>query len=169
MTLVSRLVGGWKATGTNGVSASLRYGRGVQPSRDLTFTTGTGSNQINVIYRRAFEVLTTANLDIDLKGAAGELDVVNAALNFVKVRAVEILLITPPAVGVSVRVGPQGVTNGWIGPWKDGAAYDVVRRRFFMDNPVEGWAVGASNKILRIHNPGAATISGIIEIFGTNA
>lgn len=167
--LTTRTNGGWVAEGANGLRASGRFGVGAEPSRDIAFVSGTGDNAIDVIYRRAFTITASGNVDIDLTGGWGELDVLNVALDFAKIRAIDVILTTTPASGVSLRVGPQSQSNGFIGPWQDVDGYDTVRRRWFADNPVAGWTVDGTHKILRLNNPGASSVSGVIEIFGTSA
>jgi hypothetical protein len=167
--LTARVNGGWLASNDTGLIASQRFGVSNEPSRDIRLSYGTGSGQINVIYRKAFTLAPTISLDIDFKGGTGELDVLNVALSLAKIRCIDLVITTAPAADVAIRLGPQGQTNGFIGPWKDIDSYVSVKRRLFLDDIADGWVVDATHKILRINNPSAGSVSGVLEIFGTSA
>lgn len=145
-----------------------RFGVSATPSGEFALASGTGSGQANVAYEATFSILTTATLEIDLKGATGEKDVDNAALDIDTVKGIEIILTTAPASGVSLRLGPQGLTNAnqlWFSA-KTAGFYDTVRDRMAKFDRATGWAVDATNKIVGLHNPGAGTVAGWIRIIG---
>lgn len=148
--------------------ARSRYGSSPTPSGLWALTDGPGAGQANDCYEYAFSILTGATLSIDLKGGGGEVNVLNQALAFTKVKGVEVVLATAPAAGVSVRLGPQGVTNA-AQLWFQAATTNFwveVRDRFAMLDSHTGWAIGASTKILPIHNPGAGTVAGWVRVIG---
>lgn len=156
-----------------GLNITKRYGETGSPSTTMNYTSGTGSNQANVVYRYDFSLGATTGVNIDLRGGAGELDVTGAALSFTEIRDIEVYISTTQAANVNIRVGPQNETNGWLGPWSVITAngYTVVYRRLYMDFPFDGslTTVDATHKILRLYNPNAGTVAGSIVITGTNA
>lgn len=162
--------GGWRINNAFGLPVGLRFGSSPEPSGLLNLTDGSGTDQGNQLYRNVFTLAASGSLVIDLRGGTGELDVVGAALSLALVRAIYLELTTTPAAGVAVRLGPAGATNAFQGPWGGVAAanYSTVQRRFLMDAPADGWTVDGTHKILTISNPGAGSVSGVIEIPGVH-
>lgn len=153
---------------SGGLSYRSRFGLSPTPAGLFVLSDGTGSGQANDVYEAAFSVLAGATLEIDLKGGNGEKNVLNQTLAFTTVKGVEIILATAPASGVSVRVGPQGLTNA-AQLWFQAATanfYDVVRDRCAQLDRGTGWALDATHKILGVHNPGAGTVAGWVRVIG---
>lgn len=165
-----QLRGGWRALTAFGTPTGLRFGASPNPPGVVSFGTGAGAGQADTLYRNAFTLAPSASLAIDLKGGTGELDVTGAALTLQLVRALYVEFTTAPAAGVSVRLGPQGATNAWQGPFGGVAAanYLTLQQGVLVPAPVDGWAVDATHKILTLTNPGAGSVSGVIEIPGVH-
>lgn len=153
-------------------SGSLKYRSdwddGVFPTGITQLTNGTGDNQANSVFEAAFSIAATTMQLYDLLGGSGEVDVLNVALAFTKVKAVDVVLTTTPASGVSVRFGPQNQTDA-AQLWFQAVTanfYDVVQSRFRQYDPVTGWAIGAGASVLAIYNPGAAAVAGRLRVIG---
>ncbi len=173
VTVKYRRQGLYSVTGSGGRSAALRFGAdaGAMPSDVFSLTNGTASNQADQIYYYPISLAATTGVSLDLKGGGGELDVLGAALAMVEVRWFYVWISTTPATTVSLRFGPQNITDAWQGPFSALTAtyYLTVNRTLEMDSPADGatnWAVGASTKVLRLYNPGAATVAGGLLVAG---
>lgn len=164
-----QLNGGYTVDDGAGLVASARYGDTGMPSSLDDYTDGTGTGQADQIYRVNFSLAATTGASYDLKGGGGEIDVIKAALAMVQVRKVEIYISTTQASGVTVRFGPQNTANAWQGPFQDVTAnfYVEVGRDLKISSPFAGtWTVGATTKILRLYNPNAATVAGVMIVTG---
>ena len=153
---------------SGGLTYRSRYGDAPTPAGDLTLGDGTGSGQANDAFEKAFTVAAGATLLIDLKGGTGELNVLNQALAFTKVKGFELILTTPPAAGVSLQVGPQGAANA-AQLWFQATTanfWEEVRDRVAKFDRAVGWALDATHKVLALKNPGAASVSGWLRILG---
>lgn len=161
---------------TDGILDSLgarsyrsRFGTAPTPSGLFQLTDGTGSGEANQVYEAVLSIATSTTEEIDLKGGNGEEDVLGVALAMTAVKGVELILTTAPATGVSLRFGPQNVTNA-AQLWFQAATanfYVEVKDRFAMLERHAGWALDATHKVLAIHNPGAATVAAWIRVIGT--
>lgn len=161
------LQGGLTLT-SGSLSFSERFGSGTGPTGTLVLADGTGAGQANTAYHKDFSIAAGADLDIDLKGGGGELDVHNVDLAFTAVKMV-FIEITTPASGTSIRFGPQAVANAaqlWF-PGVAAADWEEVLDKAFRCDARAGWAIGATTKVLRLHNPGAAAVAGKLRVWGT--
>jgi hypothetical protein len=151
-----------------GLRYRSRFGSSPTPSGLFQLSDGTGSGQANDVYEATFTITPSSTLEIDLKGGNGELNVLNQALAFTAVKGVEVIITTPPASGVSLQLGPQGVTNA-AQLWFQAATtnfWQEIRDRFAMFDRATGWALDATHKVLAIKNPGLADVSGWIRVIG---
>lgn len=161
----------WKdgvLVGSAGLQYRSRFGHAPAPAGAIALSDGTGANQANDVFERLVTVPDGEALLIDLKGGAGELNVLNQPLAFAAVKSVELILTTAPAAGVSLRVGPQGAANA-AQLWFQAATanfWTEVRDRFAMFDRVTGWGLDATHKVLAISNPGAADVSAWLRIIG---
>lgn len=143
-----------------------RFGSNVMPQGLIRLLNGVGATQANVCMVKPWSIAAAANLDIDL--TTGQLDISNVAVNLSAVKLVY-LEITNPGTTDAVRFGPQGVTNA-AQLWFQAATehfYEVVRSKLLMtwENGA-GWPISGSNKVLRIHNPSAGTLTGWLAVLG---
>ncbi len=169
--VMSRRLGGFG--GSYGVAAGgVRFtsGDSTQPTGLLEILDGVAAGQCDQAFVKAFSIAGGGSLAIDLKGGGGELDLANRPLALAKLRWL-FLEITGPAAGKELRVGPQGAANAFQGWWPGVTAADKtpVRYQFEQADPQDGWAVGASTKILTISNPGGAAVAGFLCLAGTTS
>ena len=156
---------------TGALTYRSRFGTSPTPSGVFSLTDGTGDGAADDVFEDTFSINAATTLEIDLKGGNGELNVANEALNLATVKGVEIILTTTPASGVSIRFGPQGLTNA-AQLWFQAATtnfYDIVRDRFAQFDRATGWALDATHKVIGLHNPGAAAVAGWIRVIGVGA
>lgn len=162
--------GGWTATGNNNLQASQRYGSGDEPSLDLSFTTGTGPGQIDVIYRNLLTLAAAASLTIDLKGGNSEKDVLNNALSFAKIRRFLVQIVSPGSTK-SLKVGPQNVSNPWaalLGSAVLTTDYITVKDKLEITDSQDGFVVSGTSKQIKILNSSAVSVTALIEFHGTS-
>jgi hypothetical protein len=161
-----RFTGGYLVT-SGSLKAEARVGSGGEPGGNCRFDDGTGAGQANQIFATDFTIASGATQLYDLKGGNGELDVLNVALAMVKVKLVLIELDTP-AAGTSIRFGPMNQTNAAQLWFQNVTAnfYDTVRHILNQADEVTGWTIGASTKVIALHNPGAASVSGSLRVIG---
>lgn len=152
----------------SGLRYRSRFDTAPVPSGLFTLSDGTGAGQANDVYEALFTVPDGETVEIDLKGGNGETNVANLALAFTKVKGVEIVLTTAPAAGVSLRFGPQNVTDAAQLWFQDVTAnfWHEVRDRLAVFDRHTGWALDATHKVLALSNPGAADVSGWIRVIG---
>lgn len=151
------------------LQARSRYGTSPTPSGLFQLGDGTATGQANCAYEATFTISAGATQQIDLKGGNGEVDLLNVLLAFTAVKGVEVVLTTAPASGVSVQVGPQGLTNA-AQLWFQAATtnfYDTVRDRFAQFDRATGWALDATHKVVGIKNPGASPVTVWVRVIGT--
>lgn len=165
MSLISNL------TGTADLSTpadNFRIGGtpGMQTLRQA-FTVGTGNGQCNQHFHDQRSILTTANDDLDLAG--GLTNALGATITFAKIKLLIVTIVSPDGTK-SLRLGPQGVANGWQGPWSavDADSYTTTLQTFIDLNQYGYTVTGGSADVLRIHNPGAGTVAYQIYIAGNS-
>lgn len=156
-----RITGGYAADG-DAVSAYARTGSVNMPSGIVTITPAGADVLAGTVV--GLTIPASGNHDINLTSIT---DILGRTVAFTKIHHVYLRL----AAGTSghVRLGPQGVTDA-AGLWFSGtgsAAYVNVQDAFFITHPGSGWAVSGTEKIVRVHNPTASTISGRIMILGS--
>jgi hypothetical protein len=153
---------------SGGLSYRSRFGTSPTPSGLFQLSDGTGTGAANTAYEAALSIAAGATSLIDLKGGNGEKDVLGVALAMTAVKGVELILTTAPATGVSLRFGPQAATNA-AQLWFQAVTanfWTEVKDRFAMFDRHAGWTIGASTKVLAVHNPGAATVAAWIRVLG---
>lgn len=163
-----------KASGIAPTKREINSGAGSMPSTNTTVTSGTGSLQVNQEWLGSRSILAGQNDDIDLYGSLIDDD--GDVINFAKIKKI-IVAIDDPDGTKKLRVGPQAVSNPFIGPWAGYAAIalagegDEVYEEVFEFQPwinsYAGWTVtaGTADK-LRIHNPTASTITYTLYLEG---
>ena len=149
--------------------STVQAGQDEYPSLKVTYTAGTGNNQINRRVTKRYTIAGSANQDLDL--AASLTDDFGDTITFTKIKELIVSLAAPDGT-LKVRVGPQNVTNGWQGPFGGVGAsdyVDVFHHQRFVD-PFTGFAVTAgTGDILRIHNPGGSSVTVDVVIAGLGA
>lgn len=148
-----------KAADLSSAVDSVRVGQGAFDAITKSFTFGTGNSQANSWWHDERSILTTANDDLDLSGVLDNLFDSDIAFTAIKWLLID---LDAPDGTKSLRVGPQNVANGWTAPWGGGGAtvYQTVHTQMFLISPYGGYAVTAgTGDILRIHNPGASTVT----------
>lgn len=127
---------------------------------------GTGAGQATTWYRAQRTLAAGAAESLDLSGSL--LSPFGDTLTFTRVIGIVVAIVSADGTA-SVRVGPQGVANPWMGPWGTSADYIKVRYWWSMtDGSAAAWPVTAGTAdILRISNPGAAAVDYIIWILGS--
>lgn len=162
------MAGTWAMAATGGPQWTDSFAATTAPTGRWSYADGTGDQQVKQNYRANFSVTAGSTLSVDLKGGGGELDQIRFALAFSRIRWVHVE-ITTPGTGVSLQVGPLGLTNAWQG-WFSAVTsgfYEIVPHLVTKTDPFGVWpAVGASTKILGIKNPGAATVAGTLIVSG---
>lgn len=164
--------GGYLVT-LGGLPTGLRFGASPLIGR-LDLASGTGVAQADTLYRKDFSLTAVGmggdTIAVDLVGGAGELDVTGAALSLAKVRWVYVE-VTTPAAGKAIRIGPRNVANAWQG-WFGGVGasdYSIVPDILDFCDRYDNWpVVGASTKILSLHNPSAVAAAGVLLVGGVH-
>lgn len=149
------------------------FGRANAPSgNSATWASGTGNGQANQVWRGndagGFSIASGGTLTINLKGANGELDALNKALNLTAVAGLYFELDNPgPGNRVVLGINGNGcVANLGFGNLSNMGIYGPTLLTAPNGN---GWPItsGAANVI--ITNPSAVTISGKPRIWGPGA
>lgn len=170
LTYREQWTGGYRLTDSADARRAIRseWDDNVAPSGIFLLADGTGDNQANSVFEAAFTIAATTMQLYDLKGGNGEKDALNVTLAMTKVKGVAVVLTTAPAAGVSVRFGPQNQTDA-AQLWFQAATanfYQEVRSRMMQFDPVSGWALDATHKVIALYNPGASAVSGFLRVVG---
>ncbi len=134
------------------------------PDKSLSLAAGTGANQINKAYVNTFAITNGGTTTVDLTTClyAGTTQTFTA----VKWIKASIAVTTAADTNPSALIGPQGVTSGAILCFGGTTGVQEVRSTYFNDNPVNGWSVTASNKVIQFGNPGSFPIRLSVMILG---
>lgn len=148
-----------------GVRQIGAWGTSVLPSQELSFTNGTGNFQANNWYmaNRTLAATTFDNLNL-----TSGLTNFGGTLAFTKIKYVRLAILSPDGTKL-LRVGPQGQTNAWQGPFGGVGATDYVEfgQRWDTVNSYAGWSVtSGSADVLSIYNPGADPVTYSILLIG---
>lgn len=130
----------------------------------ITLTYGTGASEANAIYQTQATLAASGNDDYDLSGTLE--DGLGNTVTFTYVKAI-ICTIDTPGSTKYLRIGPQGVTNTFVGPFGDASDYEQFYDFCVKSNPYTGWAVTAGTAdIFRVHNPSAVSVTYNLVIVG---
>lgn len=134
------------------------------PTARTSYTDGKGTNKANAIWRNQYTLTTgSPNQDIDLRTVE---DVFGDAIEFEQVKSIFVRnLATSENPGDDIKVGPQGVANGFIEPWNDDAdGVNIVQPGgcFLIDAPIDGFDVEDDEKVIRLAYDGT---SGSIAVY----
>lgn len=125
-----------------------------------------GDNVISRYYVGRFTIAPGSSLDIDLDGSLQSDLVTPGTVVFAAVKELLIAIVEPDGTK-KVLVGPQGLVNGWVGPWGSVDDFETVVHHTRKTNPYDGFEVIASTgDVLRIHNPGASEVFIDLAILG---
>lgn len=166
------------ATGGGTQQENLTIGSGGFPLLTPKVTQAAAANgvyQCQQWYQGQFVIASGATTDVDLtalvNGIGGTVDF-SGGSTFIKFMMVAII---SPDGGTtkSLNVGPQGISNAWVGPFEAGTTnfYLIVGSRAILVDCVEGTgslltAVGSTNKVLGLKNTGSASLTCQLFIMG---
>ena len=134
------------------------------PTLSRTITDGTGAGQCNKWYRsyRTLAAGTADNLDL----AGSLLDPFGSTLTFTGVKYIAIALVAASANGTN-KLTVGNATNPFVGPFSSAGTIDIYDSLELYHPGASGWAVTAGTAdILKINNPGAASVTYCILIAG---
>jgi hypothetical protein len=152
------------ATSTNlsSVKDKLATGSAQFPALLRELVTGTGADQASKQWYQLRTVTAGANDDLDLTALTGRK---GEAINFSNVKWV-VIALAAPATGVKLIFKGSTATNPWAA-WKASATADEdIPDLMVRTSNKDGWATGGSNKVLRLNNPGGASVSYYIVLAG---
>jgi hypothetical protein len=134
------------------------------PTLSRTITDGTGAGQCNKWYR-AYRTLAAATADnLDLAGSL--LDPFGSTLTFTGIKYIAIALVAASANGTN-KLTVGNATNPFVGPFSSAGTIDIYDSLELYHPGASGWAVTAgTGDILKINNPGAASVTYCILIAG---
>ena len=161
-------------TYTNAQDLSTPEDKKTLPRTPINLTDGTGANKANRIWhdKRTLANATSETIDMfDLAisgGAAGE-DHLGQAVQFAKIKFIRIQNLNTTA-GNKLLIGGEGSAAAWNSPFN---ASDTAKNEigaggvWEMGSPVDGFTVtDVSNHLLKVDNPGSASIDYEIIIVG---
>ena len=135
-----------------------------------TIANGTSVDQADILWHDSRSVASGGNDDLDLTALTRSIFSNTVTTNFVKVKAI-LIIHTSTTTGEKLNLD-SSVTNGFTGPFESSI---TSKASVGADSPLllaslkDGWATGGSNKVLRVHNGGAASATYKIFILGTSA
>lgn len=138
---------------------------------DQALADGTGADEADVLWHDERTLAASSNDDLDLTDLAMAVFGGSVAVDFAKVKAI-LLVNTSTTSGDVLHVGGAGAA-AFSAPFAndDDAVVEVgADSPLLLVNKKDGWTVTASTAhVLRIHNPGANSITYRIVIVGTSA
>lgn len=144
----------------------------VIPNFGMTYGTGTtiDSNSltpVNEWYVWQGSISGSGTKSIDLTGGS-DANPFGTALAFTYIKYYFVGIIAPDGI-ISVKVGPQGTSNAWQGPW-GGTGATVYRSAYYRDEwcgLAAGSAVTAgTGDLFIVTNPGGSALTALILIAG---
>lgn len=141
------------------VTGSAQIGVNSFPSLVQNYTYGNASGQIMDYSCQQYTIAGSGNQDIDLAG--GLSNDISSTITALLIKEIIVALATPDGTA-AVRVGPQGVSNPFQGPFGGtvSTSYITVLHSLRLTNPYGGWTVTAgTGDILRINNPGGSSVT----------
>lgn len=170
--------GGKVADPTSGVNQPVSFGSGPLPSRNMTFSYGTGANanapaQVNANCWYCEEVTISATSYGNLTLYGSLTDAEGNTLNFKYVRYLFIGIQNANGT-LSFYVGPQNQSNAWYGansPWPGGTGatvYEQIWNTWEVSHPFAGYTVDHTTPkdVLGLYNPGSGSITLGVWIIG---
>ena len=146
---------------------SINLGSGSWAAMIDTLTFGTGNNQVNQVYIAQRTVAAGSDDNLDLSGSLKS--PVGDTIAFTKIKLCVISIVSPDGTK-SLRVGPNGVSNAFQGPWGAVTAnvYNTITNfDCIVNEPIAGYTVtDGTGDILPIHNPGAGSVTYNVIILG---
>jgi len=135
---------------------------------ETSLANGDSAEEAEEMFQAEYTVTSgSPNQDVDL---ATVTNIFGDAVDFDNVRAVQIVNKSTTA-GDTLKVGPQGVANGWDVPFdgdNDGVILCGPKGKLVLDNPVDGYAVNSGSKVLRVSYDGTSgSITFDLVMFGT--
>ena len=137
------------------------------PSLSFDLTTGSGANQADKWFRKYVTLAATTTTSFDLIGST-DTDPFGQANNLTRVVAFLVAIVDPDGTK-AVRVGPQGGTNAFVGPFDSASSYLTVKYWHLSSEPsATGWAVssGTTDKFF-VYNPSASSVDFVVWILGS--
>jgi len=140
------------------------------PTNRTTYSNGKGSSKVNAVWRNQYTLTSgSPNQDIDLRTIA---DVFGDTIEFEQIKTIFVRnLATSSNPTDDIKVGPQGVANGFIEPWNDDAdGVNTVQPggALLIDAPYDGYDVEDTEKVIRLAYSGTSgSINVYIAILGT--
>lgn len=154
--------------GIGTVVDTVRSGQGSFPAMSMLLSDGNLAGQANKWHRSTRTIAAGANLDLDLAG--GLTDSRGNTLTFTRIVGVIVAVVSPDGTK-AVRVGPNGVTNAWQGPFGGVGAGNYLTTKYWLpliDYSTGGFSVTAgTGDILRISNPGGSAVDIVVWVIGS--
>lgn len=135
-----------------------------------TFIYGTGLDSCNLNWHDQRSVNPVADDDLDLTVLPLSVFGQIIDINFVNVRAIVIACLSTTS-GDKLYIDTT-VANAYLGPWSSSGSKPVIGANsvLIVSNKKDGFgATSSTNKVIRVHNPGAAAVSYQVAIIGNNA
>lgn len=147
--------------------APYYHGEGISP----TITVGTGSGYADYFIERTVVIPALSSVTLDLYAGTDlkSIEDTNAPLAAVKLILVWLDADTGDTSGV--RVGPSGVSNGWLANFRTASDYAVI----YPGGPAwqagspAGITVSSTSKNLKLENLGAVAATASIKIAGSSS
>jgi hypothetical protein len=128
-----------------------------------SYSDGTGSGAAQKLYYTEATILTTANEDIDLKNLTSRLGV---AVVFTSLKGCILVLDAPITTRKLIFKGSNA--SNPVALWKGDVLDDEdIHDLLVRTSSVDGWAVGASTKVMRLYNPGATSVTYRLLVWGS--
>ena len=138
---------------------------------DETVTDGTGADEADLLWHDERQVVAAANDDLDLTALTQTVFGSTVTVSFAKVKAL-LIVNTSTTAGDALHVGGAGAGAAFATPFSGDADALVevgADGCLLLSNKKDGWTVTpTTGDVLRIHNPGAASVTYRIALIGTS-
>ena len=145
--------------------ATAQETKNTKSSSEQAFTSGTGANAINQYYRERHTITAASGtLDLDLSTLTNRL---NSTAGFSEVKEIYIQSVNTADGGTGFKVGGAG-SNAWTGPFAASTTTQFTtgpNGKWSAGNPIDGWPVSGTNKLLRIEHDGASSEDLEVDVF----
>lgn len=167
VTIDARMLGGGRVIDTvTGQFLPAIFGRGLVAARRRSFTSGTGSGQVNKLHVSRRTLAHGASDLLDLAG--GITDFKGAAITLTALKWAYVAIIDPDGTK-ALRIGPQNQSNALQGWWGGTGAtvYHTTKTDWEFYEPVAGAAVGAgSTDVFPVINQSGVSVTYALILAG---
>ncbi len=136
----------------------------------LALIQGTGEQQADLLWHAQYVLAAGAGQQLDLTALSRSALGASGTVQFARVKLILVRNLAETS-GQVLHAGPGGTSGGWHTPFAGEANARVVigpQGHWMQAAPVDGWAVSAGSKMLKLQNVGSSELTCQVVLAGTS-